>query len=92
MHYGLDCVAAEHPLGPYTGQGDKARVLHDIPGKVRGPGHNDVVIGPDGHTQYFVYHAWDPDKTKRQMCIDKLVWTPDGPQCDGPTFTPQPAP
>jgi arabinan endo-1,5-alpha-L-arabinosidase len=92
VHYGLDCVVAERPLGPYTGQGDSARVLHDIPGKVRGPGHNDIVTGPDGHTQYFLYHAWDPAMEKRQMCIDKLVWTPEGPRCDGPTFTPQPAP
>lgn len=92
IHYGLDCVVAQNPLGPYIGQGKKARVLHDIPGHVRGPGHNDVVMGPDGHTQYFVYHAWDPDMTKRQMCIDKLIWTPAGPRCDGPTYTPQPVP
>jgi len=92
LHYGLDCVVADQPLGPYTGQGDSARVLHDVSGKVRGPGHNDVVVGPDGHTQYFVYHAWNPDMTKRQMCIDKLIWTSDGPRCDGPTFTPQPVP
>jgi len=90
--YGLDCVMAEHPLGPYTGQGDSPRVLHSVEGKVRGPGHNDVIVGPDGHTQYFVYHAWNAAMTKRQMCIDKLIWTPDGPRCDGPTFTPQPAP
>lgn len=92
IHYGLDCVEADHPLGPYTGQGDHARVLHDIPGHVRGPGHNDIVTGPDGHTQYFVYHAWNKEMTKRQMCIDKLVWTPDGPRCQGPTYTPQPVP
>jgi beta-xylosidase len=90
--YGLDCVVADHPLGPYTGQGDTARVLHGIPGKVRGTGHNDIVTGPDGHTQYFVYHAWDSAMETRQLCIDKLVWTPDGPRCDGPTRTPQPAP
>jgi len=91
-NYGLDCVVADSPLGPYTGQGDSARVLHGISGKVRGPGHNDVVFGPDGHTQYFVYHAWNPEMTRRQLCIDKLIWTADGPRCQGPTFTPQPAP
>lgn len=90
--YGLDCVVADHPLGPYSGQGDTARVLHGVPDKVRGPGHNDVVIGPDGHTQYVVYHAWDPTMSKRQLCIDKLTWTPDGPRCQGPTCTPQPKP
>ena len=92
VHYGLDCVVADNPLGPYTGQGDHARVLHDIPGKVRGPGHNDIVVGPDGHTLYFLYHAWNPAMTKRCLCIDKLIWTPEGPRCEGPTYTPQPAP
>ena len=92
IHYGLDCVVADHPLGPFTGQGESARVLHDVAGKVRGPGHNDVVYGPDNETQYFVYHAWDEDMTKRQMCIDKLIWTPEGPRCDGPTYAHQLAP
>jgi arabinan endo-1,5-alpha-L-arabinosidase len=90
--YGLDCVVADNPMGPYSGQGDHARVLHGIAGKVRGPGHNDIVVGPDGKTQYVLYHAWDTAMTARQLCIDKLIWTPDGPRCEGPTFTPQPAP
>jgi arabinan endo-1,5-alpha-L-arabinosidase len=89
--YGLDCVVADQPLGPYSGQGDYARVLHGIPGQVRGPGHNDIVVGPDGHTQYVFYHAWNKAMTERQLCIDKLVWTADGPRCE-PTVTPQPMP
>jgi arabinan endo-1,5-alpha-L-arabinosidase len=89
--YGLDYVVADNPLGPYTGAGDHARVLHGIPGKVRGPGHNSVVTGPDGKTQYVVYHAWDEKMTKRQMCVDRLDWTLEGPHCT-PTVTPQPLP
>lgn len=27
--------------------------------------------------------------TARQMCLDKLIWTPDGPRCEGPTWTPE---
>jgi GH43 family beta-xylosidase len=90
--YGVDYVVADHPLGPYTGQGDHARVLHSVPDKVRGPGHHSIVPSPDGRSQYLVYHAWDPAMKVRWMCIDKLLWTPDGPRCDGPTWTPQPAP
>lgn len=89
--YGVDYVVADHPLGPYTGQGDSARVLHGIPGQVRGPGHHSIVTGPDGRTQFFVYHAWDGEMKTRQMCLDKLVWTLSGPRCI-PTATPQPAP
>ncbi|HVM47864.1 MAG TPA: glycoside hydrolase family 43 protein [Candidatus Acidoferrum sp.] len=90
--YGVDYVVADHPLGPYSGEGDHARVLFSVPGHVRGPGHHDVVWSPDGKSQYFVYHAWDPSMKVRWMCIDKLVWTPEGPRCAGPTWTPQPMP
>ena len=91
-NYGVDYVVADHVMGPYTGQGSEARVLKGIPGKVRGPGHHSIVLGPDGRTEYIVYHAWDPAMKVRQLCIDKLVWTPAGPRCAGPTYTPQPVP
>ena len=90
--YGVDYVVADHPLGPYSGQGDQARVLHSVSGKVRGPGHHSIVPSPDGRAQYLVYHAWDPAMKVRWMCIDKLLWTPDGPRCAGPTWTAQPTP
>jgi arabinan endo-1,5-alpha-L-arabinosidase len=90
--YGVDYVVADHPLGPYGDQGDHPRVLASIPGKVRGPGHHSIVPSPDGRSQYLVYHAWDADMKLRQMCIDKLVWAPEGPRGEGPTVTPQPAP
>ena len=90
--YGVDYVVADHPLGPYADQADHPRVLHSVPDKVRGPGHHSIVFGPDGHTQYILYHAWDPGMRLRQMCLDKLVWTPEGPRCVGPTYTAQPVP
>jgi arabinan endo-1,5-alpha-L-arabinosidase len=90
--YGVDYVVADHPLGPYTGQGDHPRVLQSVPGRVRGPGHHSIVPGPDGKSQWLVYHAWDPAMKIRQMCIDKLDWTPEGPRCLGPSFTPQARP
>lgn len=89
--YGVDYVVADQPLGPYADQGDSPRVLRGVPGHVRGPGHHAVVTGPDGKTQYNVYHAWDAGMKTRQLCIDKLVWTPEGPRCL-PTDSPQPAP
>jgi arabinan endo-1,5-alpha-L-arabinosidase len=86
--YGVDYVVADHPLGPYTGAGDHARVLHSVPGKIFGPGGISIVTGPDGKTQFIVYHAWNHEMTERQMCVDKLDWTPDGPRCV-PTVRPQ---
>lgn len=91
-NYGVSYGVAEHPLGPFREPPhDGPSLLRSIPGRVVGPGHNSVVTGPDGE-DYLVYHAWDPEKTGRRMCIDRLAWTPDGPRTSGPTFTPQPAP
>ncbi len=87
--YGVDYGVAENVLGPYSDAGNEAgpRVLRTVPGHVLGPGHNSLVLGPDGETEYIVYHAWDRLMKTRQMFIDKLVWTPDGPRCDGPTWS-----
>lgn len=87
--YGEDYVVADNPLGPYVGAGDHARVLHGVPGEVFGPGGATVTTGPDGKTQYIVYHAWNKQMTERQLCIDKLEWTPDGPRATA-TATPRP--
>ena len=87
--YGVDYGVADHVMGPYSDAGNEAgpRILRSLPGYVLGPGHNSMVMGPDGKTDYIVYHAWDKDKVARRMCIDKLVWTTAGPRCEGPTYT-----
>lgn len=91
-NYGVSYAVADHPLGPWTERASEGpTVLQSIPGTVVGPGHNSVVVGPDGH-DYIVYHAWDPGKTARRMCIDRIEWTPEGPRTNGPTHTPQPLP
>lgn len=86
--YGVDYCVAEHVLGPYLDEGNEAgpRVLRTIPGQVIGPGHNSIVLGPDGETEYLVYHAWDKEMKARQMFIDRLIWTSEGPKCEGPTW------
>jgi beta-xylosidase len=85
--YGVDFAVADRVLGPYSdaGNDEGPRVLRTAPGAVLGPGHNCVVAGP-GPQDYIVYHAWDPAMTARRMFIDPLVWTVDGPRCDGPSF------
>jgi GH43 family beta-xylosidase len=86
-NYGLGFAVADHPLGPW--RDDFAvhgpTVLTGVPGRVIGPGHNSVVLGPDGRTLFAVYHAWDTARTARRLCIDPLRWTPDGPRVDGPS-------
>lgn len=86
--YGVDYVVSEQPEGPYAtgpGFGERPRVMASVTGVVDGPGHNSVVLGPDGVTDYFVYHAWNREGTARLMRIDPLVWEPDGPRMDGPS-------
>lgn len=89
--YGVDYGIAERVMGPYTDAGNEAgaRVLRSVPEYVLGPGHNSIVASPDGQTDYLVYHAWDTGMQARRMCIDSLLWTPEGPRSMGPTWTPQ---
>jgi GH43 family beta-xylosidase len=92
--YGVGYGVADDPLGPYVDQWNKEgpSVLRAIEGKVLGPGHNSVIVGPDGRTEYLVYHAWDAQRTARRMFIDPLIWMEDGtghpprPRCTGPTL------
>jgi len=81
--YGVDYGVAEHVTGPYSDQGNEAgpRVLRTVPGQVLGPGHNSIVTGPDGETDYMIYHAWDRNLKARRMFVDELAWTPAGPRC-----------
>jgi GH43 family beta-xylosidase len=88
-NYGVSFAVADHPLGPWLEpEGDGPKILQTVPERVIGPGHNSVIVGPDDQ-DYIVYHAWDPARTARRMCIDRLEWTPKGPRTDGPSFTPQ---
>jgi arabinan endo-1,5-alpha-L-arabinosidase len=90
--YGVSAASADHPLGPWREEpGEQATVIRTRQGEVHGPGHASVVTDAEGE-DWLVYHAWDPEGTARRMCVDRLRWTDDGPVCDGPTTTPQPAP
>ncbi len=89
--YGVDYVTAPAVEGPWSDDStaDGPRVLRGIDGRVLGPGHHSVVVGPNGVDSYVCYHAWDSAMTRRRMCIDKLVFTADGPRCDGPSSGPR---
>ncbi len=73
--------------GPYRDEADLegATVLKSIPGKLIGPGHNSVILGPDDRTHFIVYHSWNDEKTRRQMCLDPLEWTAAGPRAVNPS-------
>jgi beta-xylosidase len=88
--YGVSYAVADHPLGPWQHAAETGPiVLRQRTGEVLGPGHNSYAVAPDRRTEILIYHAWDPARTARRMCIDPLVWTKDGPRCQGPTTTQQ---
>lgn len=85
--YGVGCAVSESITGPYVDawSTESASVLSTIPGKLIGPGHNSVILGPDNQTWFIVYHSWNTERTARQMCLDPLVWTDRGPKCYQPS-------
>jgi GH43 family beta-xylosidase len=94
--YGVGYGVADTVLGPYRDEwnAEGPSVLKGIEGKVLGPGHNSVVLGPDGKTEFMIYHAWDKDRTARRMFVDPIRWerAQDGairPRVAGPTTAPQ---
>lgn len=90
--YGVSFAVADSVTGPYHDlwSEEGPAVLRGVANQVVGPGHNSVVLGPDGRTNFMVYHAWDTAHTARRMCIDPLEWTERGPRCLGPSTGPQP--
>jgi arabinan endo-1,5-alpha-L-arabinosidase len=85
--YAVAYAVADSPLGPWTEPSGARRLLRSVEGRVLGPGHNSVVRGPHGG-DVAVYHAWDPQRTGRRMCIDPLVWSNGTPRVLGPSWQP----
>jgi arabinan endo-1,5-alpha-L-arabinosidase len=85
--YAVGCAVSDHPLGPWVEADASRRVLQSVPGHVTGPGHNSLVRTADD-VDVLVYHAWDEALTRRQMRVDQVWWTDQGPRTDGPTWEP----
>jgi beta-xylosidase len=83
-NYGVDYGVADSVMGPYSDAGNESgpRVLRTIPDHLLGPGHNSIITGPDGATEFIVYHAWNPGLTARRMFVDRLDWNDGKPRCE----------
>jgi GH43 family beta-xylosidase len=66
-------------------------ILHTVPGRVIGPGHNSAVRGPDNRQLYCVYHRWG-NGTGRLLAVDPLDFAGQRMFILGPSFTPRPQP
>jgi arabinan endo-1,5-alpha-L-arabinosidase len=83
--YGVSVATAAHPLGPWLhSPSPAADVLSSRITGLVGPGHNSILPGDDD-PDFIAYHAWNSERTRRQMYIDRLTWA------DGvPTLLPGP--
>lgn len=76
--YRVQYATSDKPLGPYTYRGCILETSAD--GTVHGPGHHSVL--QEGDNYYIVYHRHDNPHSNRgfhrQICIDKMVFLPDG--------------
>lgn len=97
-YYGVGFATSDNPLGRYSGfkKWNDNPILsregyEDI---ISGPGHNSVVVSPDGRELFIVYHKHvQPGNEDRQVCIDRMGFREDGSiYVNGPTVTPQPLP
>lgn len=79
--YAVSWATAPEPLGPWTHAPDtSASVLETGPALI-GPGHNSLVVGPDGR-DVIAFHAWSGDGLNREFHLASIDFTPDGPTVD----------
>ena len=73
--YGLGLAVADHPRGPWTK--DAANPLFVSTESLIGPGHNSLVLGPDGVTTYIVFHARTTGREGRAVFVERFEWVGD---------------
>lgn len=76
--YGVTWAVADHPLGPWTHPADAVPLLDTARTGLLGPGHNSLVVAPDG-SDVVAFHAWDSPDGARQVYLHRVDFTPDGP-------------
>lgn len=75
--YAVAYAVGDSPFGPFERVG---RVLQQDPAVATGAGHHSVLEGASGRW-YIVYHRrplGETDRNHRVVCIDELVFEPDG--------------
>ncbi len=87
-NYGLGFSVAANPMGPWRDGGNQAgaSVLNGKDNNLIGPGHCSVALAPDGETYFMIYHSWNPERTRRVICMDPIEWTKSGPRVKNPGF------
>ena len=92
--YSVCVAAADHPLGPYSRQGNNpllAPVEDETGVIVSGPGHNAFFrVGEEWFTAYHTHTYPLAPSGNRQLCVDRAGFHTDGTAfINGPTLAPQ---
>ena len=74
------------------GAPEPGRILQTRSARLYGPGHHSVTLGPNNVDRYICYHAWEPDRAARRMCLDRMEFHGDRLFVDGPNPGVRPAP
>ena len=82
--YAVSWASAPTPLGPWShAPAASAPLLESGRHGLIGPGHNSLVVAPDGGDA-IVFHAWDAQHDARRMHVHRISFEPEGPWVDGP--------
>ncbi|HEV7950405.1 MAG TPA: glycoside hydrolase family 43 protein [Glaciihabitans sp.] len=71
--YAVGAATAPSLAGPWTKEPEPILSTSGSDGVYRGPGGQDLVVGPDG-ADYMVFHGWDADYTYRAMYVAPIEW------------------
>lgn len=81
--YGVCVASASNPLGPWKhAPAEEASLLNSKKTGLIGPGHNSVLHAGD-RKDFIAFHAWNVQRTARQMHIRSLHWIGGAPDLDG---------
>ncbi len=94
-NYGVGVSTASHPLGAWTKYEDNPLFTTDLDNEISSPGHNSIVMSPNGKEMFIIYHRHadahgDRPSFDRVVCIDRIYIDKKGKlKIIGPTNTPQ---
>ena len=81
--YTVSWAVADHPRGPWHAAPTGAPTLLRTDDEFIGPGHNSLVVGPDGR-DVIAFHAWDAALSRRELHLRHIDFGADGPSVGGP--------
>ncbi len=81
--YAVSWAVADDPRGPWHPAPTDAPTLLRTDDELIGPGHNSLVVGPDGR-DVIAFHAWDAGLSRRELHLRHIEFRADGPSVGGP--------